>query len=321
MADYTVKFNKWENAYSNEAAAQRKLEDLADQLEAVSTILSQRSTTAKYCESVRKAAKEVTAHGNYVKKLLDVLQEASAVYENTDRQVRQHISQVVTAEAGFFGKTVKAAEQGLMNKEEALDELGLIFNTLGENRDEAARLLNEWKAAYGKLSKEEQEAIEKAAKKILGEDFFDSLVLTDMIVTGESFEKIVKKAGDTIIQDDWYKAVFDETVDYTYDKETLAQVEMMEEKAKQQILDGDYVGALGTISIGFVDIVGVGSVEVMTNTLISAGEKIGDFIYDTVRFGEKLGDYIYDSTHGVYGENSESVESLVEGFSDLFREA
>ena len=47
MADYTVKFNKWENAYSNEAAAQRKLEDLADQLEAVSTILSQRSTTAK----------------------------------------------------------------------------------------------------------------------------------------------------------------------------------------------------------------------------------------------------------------------------------
>lgn len=301
MANFTVNFNRWEQAYSAQGRAWRKLSSLQEELNNVVQMLSLNETTEKYCSSVRVAATEVSGHRDYVKKLQVVLQDASALYESTDREVTQNISQVVTAKIGFSLKAVAVAQKGFSMADESISGLWMAFQQLGKNKEQAAALLNEWKTHYKNLSKEEQENIEKAVKKVLGDTFFDSLILTDMIITGKDFEEIVKKAGDSIIQDSWKQAVWNETMDYVFDEETLSKRDAMEQKLQEELLAGDYVGFLGTMGQGFADLVLVGSAEslgsvVQTQTQ-KLGETIGDILYDSVQAGENLGDKIYDILH------------------------
>lgn len=299
MPEYTVKFLKWKVAYDDENQAVKKLKDLEERLGNIKTMLKSKETTAKYCSSVAKAAEEVSGHRAYVKKLREVLQEAGNLYERTDRQVTQNISAAITKKAGFSKDTVSVAKSGLATDAEAIEGLGVIFQYMGgEKWEQAAESWKQWREMYDQLSKEEKEYVTAVMKKILGEEFVDSVILSDQLFTGADFEENVHTLVDIFVSDKLKNSIIHNTVDYVYSEEVRSRQELLEARALQQILNGDYLGALETLGQEFAELVVGGAWNVFENTTNDIGTKLGDFLYELPKTGERLGDFAYDLFHG-----------------------
>lgn len=164
------------------------------------------------------------------------------------------------------------------------------------NKENARELLQEWKTFYDGLDETEQKALDKAARKLFGDDLMDSMELSGMIINGDEFKDIALKAKDVVLPGDTaYQKAVKETLDYVFDDTTMSRKEAMEAKALEQLRDGDLLGVAGTIGYGFVDIVIRGSVEVVTNVVDSTLH-----ISDTLEAGGMILDEVGSFAGGLF---------------------
>ena len=299
MPEYRIVFRKWKVAYDDEDQAVKRLKDLEERLGNIKTMLKSKETTAKYCSSVAKAAEEVSGHRAYVKKMREVLQEAGNLYERTDRQVTQNISAAITKKAGFSKDTVSVAKSGLASEEEVIGSLGVIFQYMGgEKWEQAAESWKQWREMYDQLSETGKKIVTTVMKMLLGEEFVDSVILSDQLFTGADFEVSVDTLVDIFVSDKLENSITHNIMDYALSEEYSEKGTIYIERWSSQVVEGDYFGALETLAQYCVD-QSIGSVwTVVKNTTEDIGTTIGDFLYDLFKTGEWLGDWTYDRVHG-----------------------
>lgn len=177
-----------------------------------------------------------------------------------------------------------------------MDLLKEAVEGVKSNKENAKELLQQWKTFYDGLDEKEQKALDKAARKLFGDELMDSVELSGMIINGDEFKDIALKAKDVVIPGDTaYQKAMKETLDYVFDDETMSRKEAMEAKALEQLRDGDYLGVAGTIGYGFVDIVIRGSVEVVTSVVDSTLH-----ISDTLETGGMVLDEVGSFAGGLF---------------------
>ena len=272
MANFSVQFDRMQSAIAEEDQVVSRLASLSERLSSVSQALSGNSTTAKYCGSVKKAAQETEDHRQYMKNLETVLTEICTTYQNTDKKAGQALASQTAggASISFRKEENTTSSTAGTGAEEGMDLLKEAVEGVKSNKENAKELLQQWKTFYDGLDEKEQKALDKAARKLFGDELMDSVELSGMIINGDEFKDIALKAKDVVIPGDTaYQKAVKETLDYVFDDETMSRKEAMEAKALEQLRDGDYLGVAGTIGYGFVDIVIRGSVEVVTSVVDS----------------------------------------------------
>lgn len=298
MANFTVQFDRMQSAIAEEDQVVSRLASLSERLSSVSQALSGNSTTSKYCGSIRKAAQETEDHRRYMRNLETVLSEVSTTYLNTDRKAGQALAAGTTggASIAFRKEENTSASTAGANVEDGMDLLKEAVEGVKTNKENAKELLQKWKTFYDGLDETEQKALDKAARKLFGDDLMDSMELSGMIINGDEFKDIALKAKDVVLPGDTaYQKAVKETLDYVFDDTTMSRKEAMEAKALEQLRDGDLLGVAGTIGYGFVDIVIRGSVEVVTNVVDSTLH-----ISDTLEAGGMILDEVGSFAGGLF---------------------
>ncbi|HIX99434.1 MULTISPECIES: hypothetical protein [Clostridia] len=298
MANFSVQFDRMQSAIAEEDQVVSRLASLSERLSSVSQALSGNSTTAKYCGSVKKAAQETEDHRQYVKNLETVLTEICTTYQNTDKKAGQALASQTAggASISFRKEENTTSSTAGTGAEEGMDLLKEAVEGVKSNKENAKELLQQWKTFYDGLDEKEQKALDKAARKLFGDELMDSVELSGMIINGDEFKDIALKAKDVVIPGDTaYQKAVKETLDYVFDDETMSRKEAMEAKALEQLRDGDYLGVAGTIGYGFVDIVIRGSVEVVTSVVDSTLH-----ISDTLETGGMVLDEVGSFAGGLF---------------------
>lgn len=298
MANFTVQFDRMQSAIAEEDQVVSRLASLSERLSSVSQALSGNSTTAKYCGSVKKAAQETEDHRQYMKNLETVLTEICTTYQNTDKKAGQALASQTAggASISFRKEENTTSSTAGTGAEEGMDLLKEAVEGVKSNKENAKELLQQWKTFYDGLDEKEQKALDKAARKLFGDELMDSVELSGMIINGDEFKDIALKAKDVVIPGDTaYQKAVKETLDYVFDDETMSRKEAMEAKALEQLRDGDYLGVAGTIGYGFVDIVIRGSVEVVTSVVDSTLH-----ISDTLETGGMVLDEVGSFAGGLF---------------------
>lgn len=298
MANFSVQFDRMQSAIAEEDQVVSRLASLSERLSSVSQALSGNSTTAKYCGSVKKAAQETEDHRQYVKNLETVLTEICTTYQNTDKKAGQALASQTAggASISFRKEENTTSSTAGTGAEEGMDLLKEAVEGVKSNKENAKELLQQWKTFYDGLDEKEQKALDKAARKLFGDELMDSVELSGMIINGDEFKDIALKAKDVVIPGDTaYQKAMKETLDYVFDDETMSRKEAMEAKALEQLRDGDYLGVAGTIGYGFVDIVIRGSVEVVTSVVDSTLH-----ISDTLETGGMVLDEVGSFAGGLF---------------------
>ena len=298
MANFSVQFDRMQSAIAEEDQVVSRLASLSERLSSVSQALSGNSTTAKYCGSVKKAAQETEDHRQYVKNLETVLTEICTTYQNTDKKAGQALASQTAGGApiSFRKEENTTSSTAGTGAEEGMDLLKEAVEGVKSNKENAKELLQQWKTFYDGLDEKEQKALDKAARKLFGDELMDSVELSGMIINGDEFKDIALKAKDVVIPGDTaYQKAVKETLDYVFDDETMSRKEAMEAKALEQLRDGDYLGVAGTIGYGFVDIVIRGSVEVVTSVVDSTLH-----ISDTLETGGMVLDEVGSFAGGLF---------------------
>ena len=298
MANFTVQFDRMQSAIVEEDQMVSRLASLSERLSSVSQALSGNSTTAKYCGSVKKAAQETEDHRQYMKNLETVLTEICTTYQNTDKKAGQALASQTAggASISFRKEENTTSSTAGTGAEEGMDLLKEAVEGVKSNKENAKELLQQWKTFYDGLDEKEQKALDKAARKLFGDELMDSVELSGMIINGDEFKDIALKAKDVVIPGDTaYQKAVKETLDYVFDDETMSRKEAMEAKALEQLRDGDYLGVAGTIGYGFVDIVIRGSVEVVTSVVDSTLH-----ISDTLETGGMVLDEVGSFAGGLF---------------------
>lgn len=298
MANFSVQFDRMQSAIAEEDQVVSRLASLSERLSSVSQALSGNSTTAKYCGSVKKAAQETEDHRQYMKNLETVLTEICTTYQNTDKKAGQALASQTAggASISFRKEENTTSSTAGTGAEEGMDLLKEAVEGVKSNKENAKELLQQWKTFYDGLDEKEQKALDKAARKLFGDELMDSVELSGMIINGDEFKDIALKAKDVVIPGDTaYQKAVKETLDYFFDDETMSRKEAMEAKALEQLRDGDYLGVAGTIGYGFVDIVIRGSVEVVTSVVDSTLH-----ISDTLETGGMVLDEVGSFAGGLF---------------------
>ena len=298
MANFSVQFDRMQSAIAEEDQVVSRLASLSERLSSVSQALSGNSTTAKYCGSVKKAAQETEDHRQYMKNLETVLTEICTTYQNTDKKAGQALASQTAggASISFRKEENTTSSTAGTGAEEGMDLLKEAVEGVKSNKENAKELLQQWKTFYDGLDEKEQTALDKAARKLFGDELMDSVELSGMIINGDEFKDIALKAKDVVIPGDTaYQKAVKETLDYVFDDETMSRKEAMEAKALEQLRDGDYLGVAGTIGYGFVDIVIRGSVEVVTSVVDSTLH-----ISDTLETGGMVLDEVGSFAGGLF---------------------
>ena len=298
MANFSVQFDRMQSAIAEEDQVVSRLASLSERLSSVSQALSGNSTTSKYCGSVKKAAQETEDHRQYVKNLETVLTEICTTYQNTDKKAGQALASQTAggASISFRKEENTTSSTAGTGAEEGMDLLKEAVEGVKSNKENAKELLQQWKTFYDGLDEKEQKALDKAARKLFGDELMDSVELSGMIINGDEFKDIALKAKDVVIPGDTaYQKAVKETLDYVFDDETMSRKEAMEAKALEQLRDGDYLGVAGTIGYGFVDIVIRGSVEVVTSVVDSTLH-----ISDTLETGGMVLDEVGSFAGGLF---------------------
>ena len=298
MANFSVQFDRMQSAIAEEDQVVSRLASLSERLSSVSQALSGNSTTAKYCGSVKKAAQETEDHRQYMKNLETVLTEICTTYQNTDKKAGQALASQTAGGApiSFRKEENTTSSTAGTGAEEGMDLLKEAVEGVKSNKENAKELLQQWKTFYDGLDEKEQKALDKAARKLFGDELMDSVELSGMIINGDEFKDIALKAKDVVIPGDTaYQKAVKETLDYVFDDETMSRKEAMEAKALEQLRDGDYLGVAGTIGYGFVDIVIRGSVEVVTSVVDSTLH-----ISDTLETGGMVLDEVGSFAGGLF---------------------
>ena len=298
MANFSVQFDRMQSAIAEEDQVVSRLASLSERLSSVSQALSGNSTTAKYCGSVKKAAQETEDHRQYMKNLETVLTEICTTYQNTDKKAGQALASQTAggASISFRKEENTTSSTAGTGAEEGMDLLKEAVEGVKSNKEYAKELLQQWKTFYEGLDEKEQKALDKAARKLFGDELMDSVELSGMIINGDEFKDIALKAKDVVIPGDTaYQKAVKETLDYVFDDETMSRKEAMEAKALEQLRDGDYLGVAGTIGYGFVDIVIRGSVEVVTSVVDSTLH-----ISDTLETGGMVLDEVGSFAGGLF---------------------
>ena len=298
MANFSVQFDRMQSAIAEEDQVVSRLASLSERLSSVSQALSGNSTTAKYCGSVKKAAQETEDHRQYMKNLETVLTEICTTYQNTDKKAGQALASQTAggASISFRKEENTTSSTAGTGAEEGMDLLKEAVEGVKSNKEYAKELLQQWKTFYDGLDEKEQKALDKAARKLFGDELMDSVELSGMIINGDEFKDIALKAKDVVIPGDTaYQKAVKETLDYVFDDETMSRKEAMEAKALEQLRDGDYLGVAGTIGYGFVDIVIRGSVEVVTSVVDSTLH-----ISDTLETGGMVLDEVGSFAGGLF---------------------
>lgn len=298
MANFSVQFDRMQSAIAEEDQVVSRLASLSERLSSVSQALSGNSTTAKYCGSVKKAAQETEDHRQYMRNLETVLTEICTTYQNTDKKAGQALASQTAggASISFRKEENTTSSTAGTGAEEGMDLLKEAVEGVKSNKENAKELLQQWKTFYDGLDEKEQKALDKAARKLFGDELMDSVELSGMIINGDEFKDIALKAKDVVIPGDTaYQKAVKETLDYVFDDETMSRKEAMEAKALEQLRDGDYLGVAGTIGYGFVDIVIRGSVEVVTSVVDSTLH-----ISDTLETGGMVLDEVGSFAGGLF---------------------
>ena len=298
MANFSVQFDRMQSAIAEEDQVVSRLASLSERLSSVRQALSGNSTTAKYCGSVKKAAQETEDHRQYMKNLETVLTEICTTYQNTDKKAGQALASQTAggASISFRKEENTTSSTAGTGAEEGMDLLKEAVEGVKSNKENAKELLQQWKTFYDGLDEKEQKALDKAARKLFGDELMDSVELSGMIINGDEFKDIALKAKDVVIPGDTaYQKAVKETLDYVFDDETMSRKEAMEAKALEQLRDGDYLGVAGTIGYGFVDIVIRGSVEVVTSVVDSTLH-----ISDTLETGGMVLDEVGSFAGGLF---------------------